>query len=229
MSQPTRQRLHQLSCLLSQVLHIAFHCLLLGTSKSQVGSDLWEVGIDPLPLHGRRICSHVLRPLQCRSGCLHGDKVSPFRLLDTRKGNSFIEEGSADTTLTHVIIADVANRCSVPPEVVWYAALKTSEQPESRSCASCWIWTVDETSALYCHSVTVMDHNKIKAVIKAVKQNNHVWMQAKHEHCPDHTNDQTCQCLAAPLFPAAVLLASVCPVFWIRFTKISNYRLPGLF
>ena len=137
MSQPTRQRLHQLSCLLSQVLHIAFHCLLLGTSKSQVGSDLWEVGIDPLPLHGRRICSHVLRPLQCRSGCLHGDKVSPFRLLDTRKGNSFIEEGSADTTLTHVIIADVANRCSVPPEVVWYAALKTSEQPESRSCASC--------------------------------------------------------------------------------------------
>ena len=33
--------------LLSQVLHIAFHCLLLGTSKSQVGSDLWEVDIDP--------------------------------------------------------------------------------------------------------------------------------------------------------------------------------------
>lgn len=33
--------------LLSQVLHIAFHCLLLGTSKSQVGSDLWEVAIAP--------------------------------------------------------------------------------------------------------------------------------------------------------------------------------------
>ena len=31
----------------SQVLHIAFHCLLLGTSKSQVGSDLWEVAIAP--------------------------------------------------------------------------------------------------------------------------------------------------------------------------------------
>ena len=43
---------------------------------------------------------------------------------------------------------------------------------------------------------------------------NHVWMQAKSEHCPYHTNDQTCLCLAAPSFPAAVLLASVCPVFW---------------
>lgn len=98
--------------LLSQVLHIAFHCLLLGTSGSQVGSDLWGSGHSPLPLHGRRICGHVLRPLQCRSVGLHGDWVSLFRLLDTRKGNSFIEEGSADTALTRVIIADVASRCS---------------------------------------------------------------------------------------------------------------------
>ena len=65
--------------------------------------------------------------------CHFSDYLIPERETQLCSG------GSADTALTHVITADVANRCSVPPEVVWYAAPKTSEQPESRSCASCWM------------------------------------------------------------------------------------------